>query len=272
MAIALVRQGSGTATNLFVIYAVGFALLFAYALARSFYLVCIRGAPVDPGAESFCATDPSTIPGPVWDALQRATEAVNDTTATHLGHMRIANGMMLQYSSVWWTDDGTTIIYASASAFEMPSGKQVPQGEHVTISSGSHAGDQIQTTNQKYIPSKDQHGHSVRAFPQWMPFDALQEIHRARVAAAPLVARRLPCELGAVVHANNEALRKHADLYLRGTRQGSDGRQRITIGMWALTVAAQLPPVRALRRVRWHAMLRRELRDLGLLHLWKKPA
>ncbi len=268
MAFACLQQGWGTTQFVLAML----ALYFATALAWNFYVCCIRGVPSDATSDPCHAVQQSEIPGPVWDAIQRAQESFPDTGAIHLGYLRIPVGIMHHYSSAWWIDEGTTIIYASTHSFERRSGAHTPQDESVTCSSGTPTGDHHQTTNRKSIPSKNHEGHSVRSYPQWMPCASLLEVHRARLAPRAVILRRVPQDLDAIVELNNESLRRYAPAYLRGIRQSADGRTLMRPSLWARARIAKMPPISTIRRFQSRAIARRELRGLGLLHLWKKPA
>lgn len=264
---ACLQQGWGTTRVVIAL----FALFYAYAIAQSFYTCCIRGVPRDATADPCRAVEQSEIPGPVWDAIQRAQEPIPDTGAIHLGYLRIAFGLMLHYSSVWWIEDGTTVIYASTFSFERRRGAHTPQGACVTCSSSTPASVLYQTSNYQNIPSMDHEGHSVRSYPPWMPCASLLEIHSARLANAAVSLRRIPQDLTPIVEINNEWLRRYAEAYLRVFHQGDGGRTRARPSAWARGIAAQLPPTSTILRLKNRAIARRELRDLGLLHLWKKP-
>lgn len=256
-----------------ILFVAAWVALAVYAIAMSFYIACIKGSDPPPTSAPCESIEAHDVPGPVWDAIEATKAPIAQTGAAPLGFIRVHAGPMVQFSSVWWANDGEVVIYGSAAMFATRATETKASNSHITCSSALSNGTQIQTTNQRSISPNDTDRFRVRSFPAWMSASALLEIHEARLAHEPLPVRPIEASLTRIVAVNNESvisMREDIDRAM-GTRASADGRQRMSPRVWVVEVVRFLPPVGTVLRLRRRTSARRELRELGLLHLWKKP-
>ena len=261
-----------TVSSLLTACGAGLAAGMVYTLARSFYLACIKGIKPHPEAAPCEAIESDQIHPLARMAIERIDQSIAETGAQRLGFIHTDLSAADQWCSAWWLEPGEIFLYGSVFLPRLDPKHAKIAAPHCMCSSALTNGLSIQTANTTELPSGESETGVLRSFPKWIGASALVQIHTARLKRGTSPVRAVEPDLDALISLGREHMKNSIEVrdHAWGLRHAPDGRMRISPRSWAIAMAQQLPPMNVYIRMRRRARARRELKELGLLHLWKK--